>query len=334
MAGGLFGSNILEVAIGLFLVYLLLSTACGVVNETISAVLAKRAKTLEEGLRQLLQSPDSARKLLDHPLIGSLGKQARGPSYIPSHLFAVALLDLLAPSGDRPKTVDELRALLANSGGETSFINKDLRRALLALIDQSEGTLRSLREGIEKWFDSGMDRVSGWYRRRQQRNILIIAVAVVVLINADTLAIGNALLRDPALRAAAVEAGRQQVAQGAPVQAGAGQPGQSATAAVGQVNADLAGLQLPIGWTRLPFFGPPGAPGAPARPSLPTDFPSDAEGWLLKVIGLLLTACAVSLGSPFWFGLLNKAIELRSGGPPPKRTEQTPGPETPAPEPR
>ena len=36
--------------------------------------------------------------------------------------------------------------------------------------------------------------------------------------------------------------------------------------------------------------------------------------WFFSIIGWLITAFAVSLGAPFWFGLLNKLVALRSSG--------------------
>jgi hypothetical protein len=35
---------------------------------------------------------------------------------------------------------------------------------------------------------------------------------------------------------------------------------------------------------------------------------------ILKVIGWLITALALSLGAPFWFQLLNRLVDLRGAG--------------------
>jgi len=48
----------------------------------------------------------------------------------------------------------------------------------------------------------------------------------------------------------------------------------------------------------------------------------DPLGWLFKVVGLLLTAFAVSQGAPFWFDTLNKLVNVRSTGDPPPTTSQ------------
>ena len=108
----MFGSEVLDVAIGLFVIYLILSTVCSGINEAIAGLLAKRAATLEEGLRSLLRDPQRtglAKEFFEHPLISSLGSRTRAPSYIPSHLFAVALMDILVPSKEGQPTLGRLR---------------------------------------------------------------------------------------------------------------------------------------------------------------------------------------------------------------------------------
>jgi hypothetical protein len=49
----MFGSSILEVAIGLVFVYLLMSLICSAVNEIIESFLKNRATDLERGIREL-----------------------------------------------------------------------------------------------------------------------------------------------------------------------------------------------------------------------------------------------------------------------------------------
>lgn len=49
---------------------------------------------------------------------------------------------------------------------------------------------------------------------------------------------------------------------------------------------------------------------------------SDGTWWIWKVLGLLATALAISQGAPFWFDLLQKAVNLRLAGAPPPTTAQ------------
>jgi hypothetical protein len=45
---------------------------------------------------------------------------------------------------------------------------------------------------------------------------------------------------------------------------------------------------------------------------------NDPSAWFWKIIGLLATTLAISQGAPFWFDLLQKAVNLRLAGSPPQ----------------
>ncbi len=53
-------------------------------------------------------------------------------------------------------------------------------------------------------------------------------------------------------------------------------------------------------------------------------FPFDTGPTWAKLIGLLLTALAISLGAPFWFDLLNKVISIRAAGRSPEEKPKSP----------
>ncbi|WP_419661828.1 uncharacterized protein Dvar_22610 [Desulfosarcina variabilis str. Montpellier] len=44
------------------------------------------------------------------------------------------------------------------------------------------------------------------------------------------------------------------------------------------------------------------------------------EEWIAKVIGLLITILAISLGGPFWFDILSKVSKIRATGAIPEDT--------------
>ena len=98
----MFGSGVIDTAIGLVFVFLLVSMLVTVVNEMISAALLSRAKWLRIGIDRLLGS-QWAQQLYDHPLISGtaldaspmFGMRGVGPSYIASRSFANVLLDLV-----------------------------------------------------------------------------------------------------------------------------------------------------------------------------------------------------------------------------------------------
>ena len=52
----MFGSQILEVVVGLVLVYLALSIGCSGIKEVIAGLLSLRASTLENAIRNMLKN--------------------------------------------------------------------------------------------------------------------------------------------------------------------------------------------------------------------------------------------------------------------------------------
>ena len=109
----MFGSQILEVVIGLTLIYLVLSIGCSGIKEAIANLFSLRSKTLENAIRNMLKAgpADYTSKLFQHPLIAGTAPEGEKPSYISSRLFAAALFDVLVPADSaQPRSLQSLRA--------------------------------------------------------------------------------------------------------------------------------------------------------------------------------------------------------------------------------
>jgi hypothetical protein len=311
----MFGSNILEIAIGIIFVFILVSTICTIIREGIEAKLKTRAAYLEQGIRQLLNDRDGtglAKALYEHPLINGLfngnyipGKQnqspnllARGgdlPSYIPSKSFAAALMDLAAQgvngadtsitTGARVITLAAIRASVVE------MKNQDVQRVLLYAIDNAQGDLNKAQANIEDWYNSSMDRVSGWYKRSSQWIILWIALAVTISLNVNTIKVIKYLAKNDTERKMVV--------------ASAEAAAKDTTSVIGYkaAQAHLNTLKLPIGWEEDCLKS------AKMTPNAPDDFWNSFMGPLL---GWLITVFVATLGAPFWFDMLNKVMVIRS----------------------
>jgi hypothetical protein len=174
-----------------------------------------------------------------------------------------------------------------------------LKEALQTLLAASDGNLTRFRESVADWFNSAMERLSGWYKRRSQVLVFCIGLVLAGAYNIDTIQVVNQLSRDGALRTAMVSAAENQQRAGLPADAGAAQERLEAQMKV------LGDLGLPLGWSS----------GQDTSKTSLADIrrpPVTPMGWVLKVLGLLLTALAVSLGAPFWFDVLNKIVVVRS----------------------
>ncbi len=311
----MFGLQTLDIAIGLIFVYLLLALICTTASELLAGLFNRRSRNLFTGIRGLLEDeavrlknpkdPDDPKGkglvdlFYDHPLIKALsgrrmwGKGKSKPSYIPSRAFALAVLDIITPTDpDKEKTIDDIRAAIKALPADS-----DVRRTLLILLEEAKSDLEKFREGVEVWFNNAMDRVSGWYKRRTQVIVFVIAVVVTAIANADTIQIARTLANDAALREALV-AQAQEYAKNPPPASPGAQAGTPAPQEIIRENAaTLQSLGLKLGWQ---------------------DESGERIDWVNKIFGLLLTALAVSMGAPFWFDMLNKVISVRATGKPPK----------------
>ncbi|NBB82069.1 MAG: hypothetical protein GVY28_01555 [Alphaproteobacteria bacterium] len=299
-------SPIIDVAIGLILVYLILSIVCSAVQEAIASILSWRAATLRQGVDNLVSSP-LGQKVFDHGLIKGLTKPGKsGPSYIPGRIFATAIVDLLAEldpaksQGGKPPTIRETIDAIENPAA---------KRALLALYDQADADVDKFRDAVEGWFDDAMDRVSGWYARRAKAILAVIAAVVVVALNADTVRIAATLWTDDAVRSRLVALAENAAGQDAP-------PDQDQ--ALDTVAA------LPLGWLCHPSAATPTNGDASAIAAAERDVTEirvcfvDSLHWT-AVVGWPITVLAITFGAPFWFDLLGRAVRLRGAGKQPPR---------------
>lgn len=280
----MFGSTVLEVAIGLAFCYGTLALVVSTLQEALAAAFSLRAGMLQEGVKRMLADPrfDAlARMLYEHPLVNpqGAGTVRRGaehgsmepgrapesrlarpePSYIEPNHFAIALVDSIR-HGD-----------MSVGAAIAGVDDPQLRRTLQALYAQSGGDLQRFQNCIAGWFDSAMERLSGVYKRRQLLVSWLLALLLAIMFNIDSIHLFRTLWQHPALAA----------------QIGAA-PGALDSAALQQL------WTLPIGWSSFP--------------------PVLDAGFVLQVAGWLVTASTTLFGAPFWFDLLQRAINLRSTG--------------------
>jgi len=100
-------------------------------------------------------------------------------------------------------------ARLRNAVGVNAYLTEHARNALTPLIDAAGSDVAKARENIESWYNSSMDRVSSWYKRRAQVTILILGLLVAIAVNADSIAIARRLSTDRSLRESLVAAAQE-----------------------------------------------------------------------------------------------------------------------------
>jgi hypothetical protein len=304
---------VLDVAIGLILLYVLLSLLVTTIQEAIASLLSLRSRNLADALANLLEDPELSqhpeyRSLLAdfyrHPLIRSLYRREhapgpdtplavlrklRLPSYLPSRTFAIALLDVLQRDRTAAQATGIHDVLLSAKDVIAKLPQSSLRRSLELLVadassvaERSNDRAELICSRLEGWFNDSMARASGWYKRSAQRLSLAIGFAVAIALNASTFDVASSLWRDESVRsnlaasAAAYYAGNQA---------------RSASPAV-EVERLLV---LPLGWSL-------------------TTLPTNPSSWLRALCGWVVTGFAASLGAAFWFDVLGRALQIRGSG--------------------
>ncbi|HEX4750979.1 MAG TPA: hypothetical protein VH302_15675 [Bryobacteraceae bacterium] len=289
----MFGSQILDVAVGLVLLFLLLSLICSSLKEGLESFTHYRAKDLKNGLSEIFNDPSMLTKFYDHPLIYGLfqGKYNPDshfnlPSYIPSRTFALAVMDMYKQEPD----------------------NATLKRILKPLIQTTADETTRVQTNLEDWFNSSMDRVSGWYKRRTQYVIASFGILIAFGFNVDAIAIARYLNVTPAGRAALVEQATKYSKASAPPE--------SPQARLDAISNAIDVSDIPVGWKT--------SQSDIDQKVAWRQSPQGAAGWLMKFAGLFATTLAVSLGAPFWFDVLNKFMVIRSTVKPEEKSKDEP----------
>jgi len=345
----------LETAIALVFILFTFSTVTYVIQESIALKLQFRNRMLKDAIEQILNKKGSIfhQQFLNHPQFKTLTRSGKQfPAYIPSANFAIALIDAVANLA--PRTAGAVN-LLADfrAGLQTIAVpNPDLFTLLKNASDHSN-TLKELEEGIEKWFNSYMERVSGWYKNKYTWITRLIAICVALAFNLDMVNTAKLIYGDPLLRASLNAVAERKVLN----------PGVTAqylktqfdtdTAAInaalnpkidGTANAvekdklkkdkedqlyklavkldgkldsirtaapkDVVSDQLPFSWTTGPF--------TVIDPVTHQQRDKSFSEVVIMLLGLVIGAGAISMGSPFWFDLMLKLVNVRRAGQKPK----------------
>ena len=343
------GSVAVDVALGLVFTYLVFSTVCSGVNEALSRFMNRRGRELFDTINGLLGEVATQQQFWNHPLIKGL-LQSRNLEAT-NEKFMGNALDTKAKDGVRtsstktshrrtsrhrhsprscstspapsqphrprrsrrspqphrphqprhpppstqphrprhpPRSTPPHRAAPARcrrrhpdhpvGAAQPDLIRIPAVEAIVKTVDPTR-----VQAEIENWFNDAMDRLSGYYKRWTKRVLLVLSVIVVVAFNVNTIQLAQSLWREPAVRAGVVQAAQNPTNPA------------SSTASSQAINQ---AINLPIGWSSSTWH-------------------VDDGQWLWTIVGWLLSIGAISLGAPFWFGLLGKFSSLRSTGPPP-----------------
>ncbi|HEY9886852.1 MAG TPA: hypothetical protein V6D02_00525 [Candidatus Obscuribacterales bacterium] len=254
-------------------------------------------KTIQPTLQELVSVVDQNSSIYRElkGLAGKEGGKARAIiEKIESQTFPKSLRESLVSLADKAGS-----SLAAQASDRVLNTMQDLTddsvSNLKIYLSDVESDVKSLGLEIEDWFNRGMDRAAGVYRRNAKAVSLLVGIGIAISLNADSLHMLDRLSRDPAVRNVINQAA-EQIATTNPENA-------DLQALEAQVDQALQGLPIPLGYSEAV-----------------TDKQKEAqESWFVpliprRVIGWLITGFALSMGANFWFSLLKKVVNIKNTG--------------------
>jgi len=338
--------QILTVVLGVVFILLLLSLLASTIMEFISSIFGLRGQNLLKALRNLLEGYKSGEgavvdkaiysEFVKNPLYrqlsfryGSDSSKTSPPSYISSKSFQSILFDILL--GNEILEDKKLGDIILEK--INGLENEDLKKVLRQLWRDADGDVEEFKKKIEEWYNSVMERATGWYKRSTQYILVGVGFTIAVVLNADTLAIYERLENNPEV-AERIATIAENIATKDTITA------DIALDAIDEVEGvDTSSTSIVIDTLAIEDTDTQEDKQAKEDYNLKarelTNMVSQINtyrsplgmGWknvnlnamqpldiATKILGWLVTALAISLGAPFWFDILKKIVNLRGAG--------------------
>ncbi len=181
-----------------------------------------------------------------------------------------------------------------------NLLPKSLQNSLYILAKQARtktsqtgDALYQFQKEIETWFEHGMERAAGVYKRNARGVALLIGITIAVVVNIDALNIIDSLSKDSLMRQTIAVYSEELVTSNS-------EPSELEIGDIqNQVSAALEDLELPIGWVQQPIN---------------TRAENQSFNYLQgskKILGWLISGMAISMGADFWFNLLKRFFQLK-----------------------
>ena len=190
--------KVLEIAIGLVLIYFLYSLLCTIITEMLSTWLGLRARHLRQGIENLFTDRVKGSGMIDfkqwlkdiflidtdrfkfshagkfykQPEIQKLAKRGDNdwysirntkPSYISAPTYIKTVLAMLCSKSRGITQWEQIKYAIKHN---TIGLEKETLEKFENLVKNSNGKFENFLFDLESEFNEMMDRVNGWYKRK------------------------------------------------------------------------------------------------------------------------------------------------------------------------
>lgn len=231
---------------------------------------------------------------------------------------SVAAASITASSPVIAPLVDKFKA------GVETLAQSDLKKLLKSFatvatqvranVLTAESDLETLRKNIENWYNSYMQRVTGWYKRKVRSNIFFASLVVTLFFNLNFITVTKTVYADSNLRTT-ITAMATQAAKNDSTITTLTDKLKNDSATLGDIKPEaLIGVKLPIGWTKLQLPPEDQKSNWFANTWAKIVYFCKTEISWRAVLGWAMFIGLLSLGAPFWFDILKKLVNIRNSG--------------------
>lgn len=286
-------SQALEVVIGLIFIYYVLGSIVSLITQWINEAFETRGRSLEKHLMRIVGDKQvgdfvklpqlEALRPIRYKNMFSVFTSATEPKKvekIPAATLVESYFDFVGLTANTEVNADGLKNII------TVLPETETRQAILKWIDQGVTNVEELRKRTTTYFSGVMEQASSTFKSNARSFVIVLSILLTLLLGTDSIELAKTLWTNAGVRALAVAQAQVAVQQ------------EGADANIDDLIQQLGALNIVhIGWWQMT--------------------PPDGN-WVLyvflKILGLSLTAAAVSQGSSFWYDLLKKVVSKGGGG--------------------
>lgn len=210
---------ILDIFIGLVLIYFLYSLLASIIAEIIASWLGMRARILRQGIENILNDKKQndfnfsnwikdifmvedkhfpftqAGKFYQEPTIKYLAKPGENsilsirnkkPSYISSENFVITLLNMLSNKGRGISEWDKIKFAIETNA---NHFEPETHKMLVDMVKRSNDTFKDFVSVVQHHYEDTMDRIIGWYKRKIGHILFWLGLFLCITFNVDSIQI-------------------------------------------------------------------------------------------------------------------------------------------------
>lgn len=284
-------SQALEVVIGLIFIYYVLGSVVSLITQWINEAFETRGNSLERHLKKIVGDRHVG-EFVQLPQLQALrpiryknalsfitaSTEPKKLEKVPAATLVDSYFDFVGLTASKEFELDELKELI------NAFPESEGKQAMLKWVGQGVTKIEDLRKRTTMYFGGVMDQAAATFKSNARSFVIMISIFLTLLLGTDSIQLAQTLWANAGLRALAVAKAEAAV-----------QEEQVTEDNIDDLITQLGDLDIVhFGWWQMEL------PLASAG----------LGGWtmfaLLKVLGLGLTAAAISQGSSFWYDLLKK----------------------------